>query len=224
MRERSVRMPTNARPALSSPDAGPPPHGAGWRAVALAAVLGLGAGGAPAQAQPVVAQGVSIGALRHGHAPLPGIGGALDGVDQHGAPFSLARLAGRPGLVFFGFTHCGSTCPVALGTARQLLQAYGARPAPPLVFVTLDPLSDGPAQLKEFLGRVDPRLLGLTGTPAQIAAAVERYGVGTRVREGGVDHSSLWYLLDGTGRVRRVYAHTTPASQLLEDLQRLAAL
>ena len=195
-------------------------------ALALAAALSALVPSVPAQvrAVEVPSTGADAASLRYGHAPLPGIGGALDGVDQHGVPFRLARLAGRPGLVFFGFTHCGSTCPVALGTARQLLQAYGARPAPPLVFVTLDPLSDGPAQLKDFLGRVDPRLLGVTGTPAQIAAAVERYGVGTRVREGGVDHSSLWYLLDGTGRVRRVYAHTTPASQLLEDLQRLAFL
>ena len=199
----------------------------GWPArasvVLLAGALSTLAPVVPAQVRTAQAP-VEAGPLRYGQAPMPGIGGALDGVDQHGAPFSLARLAGRPGLVFFGFTHCGSTCPVALGTARQLLQAYGARPAPPLVFVTLDPLSDGPAQMKDFLGRVDPRLLGVTGKPAQIAAAVERYGVGTRVREGGVDHSSLWYLLDGAGRVRRVYAHTTPAGQLIEDLQRLAAL
>jgi protein SCO1 len=195
----------------------------GMPAAVLAAVLGLVAPAVTAQVRLPAVPAAHAGPL-HGEAPLPGIGGALDGVDQHGRAFSLARLAGRPGLVFFGFTHCGSTCPVALGTARQLLQAHGARPAPPLVFVTLDPLSDGPAELKDFLGRVDPRLLGLTGTPAQIAAAVERYGVGTRAREGGVDHSSLWYLLDGQGRVRRVYAHTTPASHLLEDLQRLAAL
>jgi len=222
MSRRSCRMPTKSRSRC--PDAGPAPRRtAGWPAAALAAVLGLSAASAPAQVHPWAAHAAAAAPLRHGQAPLPGIGGALEGVDQHGVPFSLARLAGRPGLVFFGFTHCGSTCPVALGTARQLLQAYGARPAPPLVFVTLDPLSDGPAQLKDFLGRIDPRLLGLTGTPAQIAAAVERYGVGTRAREGGVDHSSLWYLLDGAGRVRRVYAHTTPASQLLEDLQRLAA-
>jgi len=164
---------------------------------------------------------VAIGPLRHGQAPLPGVGGPLDLIDQDGAPFSLARLSGRPVLLFFGFTRCGSTCPAALGTARQLLGSWGMRAAPAIVFVTLDPLSDGPRELKAHLEHVDPRLIGLTGTPGQITRAAERYGVGMREREGGVDHSSMWYLLDARGQVQRVYAYTTPADELAADTRQL---
>ena len=158
---------------------------------------------------------------RHGQPPAERLGGELDLTDHHGLPFNLARLAGRPGLLFFGFMHCASTCPLALGTAREVLSQFGPQPAPPIVFVTLDPLSDGPRELREHLGRVDPRLIGLTGSPAQVSRVADRYGVGTRVRDGGVDHSSMWYLLDGAGRLRRVYPHSTPAALLLDDLKRV---
>jgi len=168
-------------------------------------------------ALPVQAQGW------HGRMPPPEVGGELDLIDHHGAKFSLSRLAGEPVLLFFGFTHCGSTCPVALAEARQVLHTLGPRPHATVVFVTLDPLNDGPQQLREFVQRVDPRIVGLTGSPLQIEHAAERYGVGVRQRSGGIEHSSVWYLLDGQARVRRVYAPTTPARELVADVRRLTA-
>lgn len=167
--------------------------------------------------------GWPLGESLSGQPPAAGIGGELDLVDQLGRPFSLARLSGRPALVFFGFTRCGSTCPVALLSARQVLAEFGSRPAPGIVFVTLDPVSDGPAQLREYLGHVDGRLIGLTGSPAQVSRVADRYGVGTRQAApgAGVEHSSLWYLLDARGRVSRVYPHNETPQHLLADLRRL---
>jgi protein SCO1 len=155
----------------------------------------------------------------HGRDAPADLGGELSLIDQHGAPFALTRLAGTPVLLFFGFTHCSSTCPLALGEARQVLRTLGPQAA--VVFVTLDPLSDGPQQMREFVQRIDTRLIGLTGSPLQIERVVERYGVGVRGNNGRVEHSSMWYLLDGQARVRRVYAHTTPAAELVADLRRL---
>jgi protein SCO1/2 len=93
-----------------------------------------------------------------------------------------------------------------------------------IVFVTLDPLSDGPEQLRSFLEPIHPRLIGLTGTPQQIDEAAQRYGVALRQTAGRVEHSSMWYLLDATSRVRRVYPHTTPAVELLADIRHLRAV
>ena len=126
-------------------------------------------------------------------------------------------------LVFFGFTHCGSTCPLALATARQVLHAAAPGQDPAVVFVTLDPLNDGPQQLREFVQRIHPRIVGLTGSPLQVERAAERYGVGVRQNSGSIEHSSVWYLLDGQARVRRVYAHTTPAADLVADVRRLSS-
>jgi protein SCO1/2 len=160
----------------------------------------------------------------HGRVPPPGVGGALDLVDQRGQRFALARVAGRPVLVFFGFTHCGSTCPVALATARHVLHASPPGHDPVVVFVTLDPLTDGPEQMRTFVERIDARIIGLTGSPQQIEQAAERYGVGVRGQARTLEHSSVFYLLDGAARVRRVYPHTTPAASLMADIRRLQAL
>jgi protein SCO1 len=161
--------------------------------------------------------------LQHGRVPPGDLGGELSLVDQHGAPFALSRLAGAPVLLFFGFTHCGSTCPIALGQARQVLHTLEPAARAKVVFVTLDPLNDGPAQMREFVQRIDARIVGLTGSPLQIERAAENYGVGIRQVQGSVEHSSMWYLLDGHARVRRVYAHSTPAHELVADVRRLAA-
>jgi cytochrome oxidase Cu insertion factor (SCO1/SenC/PrrC family) len=173
-------------------------------------------------AQPVGPVGPAAG-LRYGRPVPAGVGGALNLTDQHGRPFRLSSLAGRPALVFFGFTQCGSTCPVALVTAQQVLKRQPQQGAA-VVFVTLDPGADGPEQLRDFLGRVDPRIIGLTGTPEQIEAAAERYGVALRTTQQTLEHSSVWYLLDGQGVVRRVYAHDTAAAELEQDLFAVKAL
>lgn len=162
--------------------------------------------------------------LRHGMQPPAEIGGELDLIDHDGAKFALTKLSGAPVLLFFGFTHCGSTCPVALAEARQVLHTLGPAPQASVVFVTLDPLNDGPQQLREFVQRIHPRIVGLTGSPLQIERAAERYGVGVRSAQVRLEHSSVWYLLDGQARVRRVYAHATPAAELVADLRRLISL
>lgn len=159
--------------------------------------------------------------LRHGRVPPAGVGGELSLVDHDGRQFALSRLAGEPALLFFGFTHCGSTCPIALAEARQVLHTLGPSARAAVVFVTLDPLNDGPEQMREFVRRIDARIIGLTGSPAQIERAAENYGVAMRQVRGSVEHSSMWYLLDGQARVRRVYAHATPAHELVADLRRL---
>jgi protein SCO1 len=152
--------------------------------------------------------------LRYGQVAPPQLGGPIELTDHMGQPFSLAKIARRPALLFFGFTQCGVTCPVALMTAKQLL----AKQDVPVLFVTLDPLTDDPATLRLFVSRFDARLIGLTGQPEQVEQVVERYRVGSRRTNGILEHSSVWYLLDGQGRVARIYPFDTPAAHLQADL------
>lgn len=177
-------------------------------------------------AEPARAAKVAVGAQRQdalvfGSAPPAGVGGPIDLVDDGGRRFTNASLHGRPALLFFGFTHCGVTCPVALVTAKQLLRDTSLMRTPAIVFVTLDPLSDDVPALHRFLAAFDERLIGLTGSPTQIWEVADRFGVGIRHNDGRLEHSSVWYLLDGHGRVRRTYAYDTPASQIAADFERL---
>jgi protein SCO1/2 len=159
-------------------------------------------------------------APRFGDAPPDGLGGPIELVDQDGHAFGLHQLARRSALVFFGYTHCGTTCPTALVTARQVLARSASAPA--VVFVTLDPLNDSPGALRAYLRNFDDRLVGLTGTPGAVSRVAERYGVGVARDSTSVAHSAKWYLLDPAGRLARVYSLDTPAEQLAADLDRVA--
>ncbi len=141
--------------------------------------------------------------------PIPApsaIGGPFSLVDQTGKPVTEADLKGKPSLMFFGFTHCPDICPTALFDMTQLYKALG-RDADKLqaYFVSVDPERDTPAILKEYLSSFDPRLRGLTGDPAAIAAMEKAYRVYSKKvpLDGGgytMDHTALVYLMDKEGR------------------------
>jgi protein SCO1/2 len=141
--------------------------------------------------------------------PIPApsaIGGPFSLVDQTGKPVTEADLKGKPSLMFFGFTHCPDICPTALFDMTQLYKALG-RDADKLqaYFVSVDPERDTPAILKEYLSSFDPRLRGLTGNPAAVAAMEKAYRVYSKKipLDGGgytMDHTALVYLMDKEGR------------------------
>ena len=74
------------------------------------------------------------------------------------------------------------------------------------MFVTIDPARDTPAALKPFVSRYHPRLLGLTGTPEQVAAVAKAYVVSYHKVEGSAPdrylmaHTQLAFLMDPAGK------------------------
>lgn len=180
-------------------------------AAALATACAWAASGAHAQ-------GSSL--FQHGEPPRAGLGGALELTDHHGQAFSLSTLGKQPALLFFGFTRCATACPAALVQAREFLAQYKARKAPPVLFVTLDPLSDSPQALAQFLGGVDPRITGLTGTPTQIQQAARRYGVATQGAQTELEHSARWYVVDTNAHILRVYSQQDSGAHMAADLSR----
>jgi len=115
-------------------------------------------------------------------APLAGarIGGPFTLTDQDGKPFSSETLKGRYAVVYFGYTFCPDVCPtdmLNLGKGLKAFEAQDAERAAKVqpVFITVDPARDTPPVLKQFVSAFHPRLIGLTGTDAQIAAVAKTY-------------------------------------------------
>lgn len=141
--------------------------------------------------------------------PIPApsaIGGPFSLVDQTGKPVTEADLKGKPSLMFFGFTHCPDICPTALFDMTQLYKALGRDgDKVQAYFISVDPERDTPDILKEYLSSFDPRLRGLTGDPAAVAAMEKAYRVYSKkipLDAGGytMDHTALVYLMDKEGR------------------------
>jgi protein SCO1/2 len=145
--------------------------------------------------------------------PLEGarIGGPFTLVDQDGNSVSDTDFAGKYRLLYFGYSFCPDICPVDLQKLMRGLAQFekaaperGAKIQP--LFVTVDPARDTPEALKPFVARYHPRLLGLTGTPEQIAAAAKAFVVTYNKVEGSAPdrylmaHSQLAFLMDPEGK------------------------
>jgi protein SCO1/2 len=137
---------------------------------------------------------------------------------------------GFPGqwlLVYFGYTHCADQCPTALSAIVGALDEIGPAAAhiQPL-FVTVDPERDHGATLRAFTAAFDQRLIGLTGSPEQVAAAAQALGIEyQKVLAGNddyvIDHSATLSLIGPDRREAVTFAAAEPyriAATLIEAL------
>ncbi|HEY3797437.1 MAG TPA: SCO family protein [Caulobacteraceae bacterium] len=181
-------------------------------ALALAACGTLSACGPAPQA----AAGAS-GAAQASNGP----GGPFQLVNQDGKAVDQSVLNGKWSIVFFGYTFCPDFCPTTLTNLGQAMQILGPTAAKTqVVFVSVDPARDTPAELKTYLSaKVFPKnIMGLTGTPAQVAQAAKDYMVYYQKDGSGpnytVDHSTALYVMDPKGQYKGVIAEgLTPAQQ-----------
>jgi protein SCO1/2 len=157
----------------------------------------------------------------------PGPAPALALVDQDGDAFALADLRGRPVLVYFGYTHCPDVCPTTIATVNKVI---AAAPEPlHVVFVTVDPERDTIESMASYVRYLSPEYIGLTGTPAQIRAAADGYGVTysridtTSASGYAMAHTAELYLIDARGRLRSHFPFGIEATAVVDDLRALAA-
>lgn len=155
------------------------------------------------------------------------VGGPFTLTDQDGRTVSEKSFAGKYMLVFFGYTYCPDICPTELQVMSAALDQIGPvadRIQP--IFISIDPARDTPEVLKSYVGNFGPRLIGLTGTPEQIAAVAKAYRV-YYARAGNtasatdylMDHSSIIYLMGPDGRFLTHMAYTTDAAKLAAQLK-----
>ena len=128
--------------------------------------------------------------------------------DSLGQPRSLQEFRGKLVVVFFGYTQCPDVCPTTLATMAEVMKQLGdAAQRVQVIFVTVDPARDTPAVLKDHVAHFSPRIVGLTGSEAEIAAMAKAWRAYYRVQGDPrtnpgylVDHSAFVYVMDAQGR------------------------
>jgi protein SCO1/2 len=156
-----------------------------------------------------------------------------------GGPFALTDASGRqvtdaeaitgPTLVYFGYAFCPDICPTDL--SRNALAAEAARERGVevgQVFVSIDPERDTPDVIGDFAGSIDPKLLGLTGSPEAVKAAADQYRV--FFRKAGddpefylMDHSTFTYLMAPEVGFLEFYPSDMTPEDLAESVSCFAA-
>jgi cytochrome oxidase Cu insertion factor (SCO1/SenC/PrrC family) len=145
-----------------------------------------------------------IEGLLSGRAP---VGGPYELTDQTGRRRTDADFRGKLVVLYFGYTYCPDVCPTELQSISLALDNLGAaaESVQPL-FITVDPERDTPARLAEFVSSFHPRLVGLTGSVADIRKTAIEYRTffvkngATAPGEYSVDHTGFIYLVGKDGR------------------------
>ena len=162
----------------------------------------------------------------------PSIGGPFTLTSHTGDTVSDADFRGKYMLVYFGYTYCPDVCPTSLSRNSEAMAMLGAsadRITP--VLITVDPERDTVELLDSYVGYFHPRLVGLTGTDAQVADVAKAYRVYyTKVAddesaiEDGVylvDHTSITYLMGPDGQFVQHFSHTTGVDAMAERLREI---
>lgn len=152
---------------------------------------------------------------------------ALDGKTVTPADFK-----GKVVLLYFGYTFCPDVCPTTLLDIATMLKTLGKDADDVRVlFVTVDPSRDTLPVLKSYTAAFAPQVVGLRGTPDQLATLAKRYRVAYSVQpaSGGnppeVTHGSAVYVFDRNGAIRLLFSGlAVPNAKLTgmtADLQQL---
>ena len=152
---------------------------------------------------------------------------AFELTDHQGMVQTETDFSGRWMLVFFGFTNCPDVCPTTLSEVAAVMEGLGreADKVQP-IFVTIDPERDTPAVLAEYVPLFNAGIVGLTGTPEQIAQTSKTFPIFfERIEEadapGGytMGHTSHLFLFDPEAGFADSWPYGTPAEEILAGLK-----
>ena len=147
------------------------------------------------------------------------VGGPFQLVDSQDHRVTDRDFRGRYLLVYFGFTGCPDVCPTTLASVTQALRLLGARAARVQpVFITVDPENDTPRVMQTYVADFSPRLVGLTGTPAELRAAERAYHVTVEATATGINHSAVLYLMAPDGHFLAPLPADGSAAAIATDL------
>ena len=151
----------------------------------------------------------------------------LTGTD--GQPFDNQRLQKQWTWVFFGFTQCGSICPVTmaeLGKTYRLLAEQNVKPLPQVVLISLDPERDSLKKLKHYVKAFDPHFIGARGEDDDIQSLTKELGIAYAKVSGAaasdqIQHSGAVMVFNPQGKLAAFFTSPHQAVQLAKDYQLL---
>ncbi len=157
-----------------------------------------------------------------------------------GGLWKLSNQRGETVLLTFGFTHCTDTCPATLAKLIRLTGSLQRSRDVEIAFVTIDPARDTEQVMHRFLARFgrpgDGRLVGLTGTPAEIERVKTAYHVWSQPaspfedahgdkprvrREDDIAHTAVIFIIDRSGRIAAVNDDDASEQSLAHELAKI---
>lgn len=148
--------------------------------------------------------------------------------DASGAHRTLADYKGKVVAVFFGYTQCPDVCPTTMVDLADVMKRLGPdADKVQVLFITIDPERDTPALLSKYVPAFDPRFVGLTGSPDDIARVAKEFKVfyqkvpGSTPDSYTMDHFAGTYVFDPQGRIRLFVRYGQKPEAIAADVKAL---
>jgi len=150
-------------------------------------------------------------------------------LQSYQGPVSLADFRGRLVMLYFGYTWCPDICPTNLALFSRVLNELSPQELSQVqpIFISVDPSRDTPQRLREYTTYFHEKLIGITGTPEEVARTAALYGVAYRAvnpdteTNYAVDHSADTYIIDRDGRLVQRLPHGTSVEVMLTAIHSL---
>jgi len=159
--------------------------------------------------------------------PLASIGGPFELVSGTGETVTDQTFAGKPLVIFFGFTFCPDVCPTTLSELQGWMEQLGPD-ADKLnyAFVTVDPERDTPDVMRDYVWAFDKRIVPLTGSREQIDAMLKTYRIYAKkvpLDDGDytMDHSAAVFLMNADNKFVGTIAFNEDPENAMRKLRRL---
>jgi protein SCO1/2 len=155
------------------------------------------------------------------------LGASFELIDSNGNKITEAAFVGSPTVLFFGFTHCPTVCPLALHRLSLLIEKLGKdQKKLKAYFITLDPERDTWKVLNKYLTGFNNRIIGITGESEKIKILAKSWGIySKKVPLDGdnysIDHTALIFLLKNNGNFLKTIDFEDDFELSLKEIKKL---
>ncbi len=157
------------------------------------------------------------------------IGGSFSLINHDGKKVTDKTFKGKYMMVFFGFTHCASVCPLGLQKMTSVIQKLNKKLRSQItpIFITVDPERDDYKTMAKYVKLYSDELIGLTGSKKAIDDVVKRYRAFYRKQEVSkdgdyqMDHSDLLYLMSKDGKYMAHFSSKGKTKRIAKKIKKL---
>jgi protein SCO1/2 len=155
------------------------------------------------------------------------LGSSFELIDSNGNKITEAAFVGSPTVLFFGFTHCPTVCPLALHRLSLLIEKLDKdQKKLKVYFITLDPERDTWRVLNKYLTGFNNRIIGITGESEKIKILAKSWGIySKKVPLDGdnysIDHTALIFLLKNNGNFLKTIDFEDDFELSLKEIKKL---